>query len=190
MQNRYSAVGQVSGEGMAAVGQQEHHALRGDDEEEEDEEEEDEGEERECDECGDWYPRGELDEDGFCFACAEREETMGQVRRVQSLLPGNMAVREVAGNHRKPCSRCGKDSWYPGEWYVYDAAQPWGSDKFCLDCAEMEFDGASSDEEFEGEGESEEESEEEGEESDADKQAEVAENHDAEERPAQRQRVA
>ena len=96
-------------------------------------------------------------------------------------------MREVAGNHRKPCSRCGKNDWLPGEWYVYDAVQPWGSDKFCIDCAEIEFDGASSDEEdeFEGEGESEEE----GMESDANNQADVAENHDAEERPAQRQRV-
>ena len=65
-------------------------------------------------------------------------------------LPPNFAIREVSGNHRKPCSECGTSDFYPGSFYIYDAVSPWGTDKFCLDCAEMRFDsfsGASDDDE-------------------------------------------
>jgi len=67
------------------------------------------------------------------------DETSARVREVEEALPGNMAVREVVGAHTTPCSDCGKSSWGYGEYYVYDAQQPWGSDKFCLDCAHMKY---------------------------------------------------
>ena len=69
---------------------------------------------------------------------------MQHVRSVQSRLPPNMSVKQVAGNHRKPCSECGKSDWFDGEWYIYDHVQPWGSDKYCLNCADMQFNGQDS----------------------------------------------
>ena len=69
----------------------------------------------------------------------EQEEKFEKVDEVQRHLPSGWAIREVSGNHRKPCSDCGHSSWFPGEFYIYDAAQPWGTDKYCLDCAEMKF---------------------------------------------------
>ena len=61
-----------------------------------------------------------------------------------------MAIRPVTGNHRKGCSDCGHESWTPGEYYIYDSAQPWGSDKYCLDCAYSKYcvSGDSSEDEF------------------------------------------
>ena len=167
-----------------------------------DDEDEDEGEERECEECGDWYPRDELDEDGYCYSCAESAEIMGQVRRVAGLLPRNMTVKEVRGNHSKGCDSCGKSDWSMGEWYVYDAANPWGGDKYCLDCAEVEYAGNDSSDEDEGEDEGEEGEEEEDDDqdhsgNDQHKAEEIGTKRSAEdvgasaeEHPAQRQRVA
>ena len=62
-----------------------------------------------------------------------------QVHRVQCSLPSEFVVRSVRGNHRKECSECGYDGWCEGEYYVYNASQPYGTEKYCLDCAEMEF---------------------------------------------------
>ena len=31
------------------------------------------------------------------------------------------------------------NNFYPGSFYVFDCVNPWGTDKFCLQCAEMHF---------------------------------------------------
>jgi len=48
-------------------------------------------------------------------------------------------VLEVRGSHRKPCSHCSLRDWQDELYYVVDASNPWGTDKYCLDCAEMVF---------------------------------------------------
>lgn len=60
---------------------------------------------------------------------------------LRAKLPPNYGIREVSGSHRKPCSECGLSDFFPGSFYIYDHVNPWGSDKFCLDCAEMRFGG-------------------------------------------------
>ena len=67
------------------------------------------------------------------------DETSARMREVEEALPVNMALLEVVGADSTPCSDCGKSSWGYGEYYVYDAQQPRGSDKFCLDCAHMKY---------------------------------------------------
>ncbi|KAL7574694.1 hypothetical protein ACA910_003037 [Epithemia clementina (nom. ined.)] len=104
------------------------------DEEEEDSTDDDEGQdERECEDCGNWIDAEEsMDNDGLCYSCVENI----RVNRVRQRLPGNFTIREVAGNHRKPCSECGKNDWCDGDWYIHDASHPWDTEKFCFDCAE------------------------------------------------------
>lgn len=55
---------------------------------------------------------------------------------------------EVRGNHTKPCSACGKDDWEVGEYYVSYPSDPWGMDKYCVDCAEAHVGYDSSEDEF------------------------------------------
>ena len=69
------------------------------------------------------------------------DDDRGRVDRLRFKLPSNFEVREVSGSHRKPCSQCGMNDFFPGSFYVYDCVNPWGTDKFCLDCAEMRFGG-------------------------------------------------
>ena len=77
-------------------------------------------------------PEDILDDDGE-FGEHERAAS------VACMLPPNYAIRKVTGSHRKPCSECGTSDFYPGSYYIYDHVSPWGSDKYCLDCAEMHF---------------------------------------------------
>mmetsp|Transcript_46597 Transcript_46597/g.77024 ORF Transcript_46597/g.77024 Transcript_46597/m.77024 type:complete len:283 (+) Transcript_46597:20-868(+) len=74
-------------------------------------------------------------------------------REVMDALPPNMSIRAVGGSHRKECSDCGYNDWGPGDYYVYDAQQPWGTDKLCLDCAHLKYclQGDSEDEDDESE---------------------------------------
>jgi hypothetical protein len=69
------------------------------------------------------------------------DDVRRRVDRLRFKLPSNFEVREVSGSHRKPCSRCGMNNFYPGSYYVFDCVNPWGTDKFCLQCAEMHFGG-------------------------------------------------
>ena len=85
------------------------------------------------------YYEDSEDSDPDAWFEREQEEKFDKVDEVQQHLPHGWAIREVVGSHRKPCSDCGHSSWFAGEFYVYDAAQPWGTDKYCLDCAEMKF---------------------------------------------------
>ena len=107
-------------------------------EEEEEEEKEEEGE-IECEECGRILDMLEaVEEQGCCLECCERM----RADNLRARLPDHMAVRKVSGNHRKPCSGCGGNDWGWGDgfdWYVFDASQPWGTEKFCLECAENRF---------------------------------------------------
>ena len=76
--------------------------------------------------------------DDYCDE--ELNELYEQLASVRYLaMMRGFAVRDVRGAHRKPCSECGKKDWWPGEYYVYDAANPWGTDKYCLDCAEWKL---------------------------------------------------
>ena len=82
----------------------------------------------------------------------EQEEKLDTVHGIAMHLPPGWDIREVAGNHRKPCSDCGSNEWFPGDYYVYDASHPWGTEKYCMDCANARFVdgiGGSSDEEEE-----------------------------------------
>lgn len=102
-------------------------------------------EEELCDECG-----REMDyleaEDGTCYDCVAQIK----VHRVRSKIPSNYEVRKVVGNHRKGCSDCGKNDWMIGDYYVHDHVQPWGAQKFCLDCADDRDWNNNSDDEDEG----------------------------------------
>lgn len=101
----------------------------------EDEDNSEEHEEHFCDECFQYIDDVEFEEnDGVCWTCAKAIEVDSLVRRLR--LPSNYEAKEVSGNHRKPCSDCGKCNWELGDWYVYDKVNPWGTDKFCLECAE------------------------------------------------------
>eukprot|EP00984_Skeletonema_dohrnii_P018648 scaffold8749_cov115-Skeletonema_dohrnii-CCMP3373.AAC.3 len=105
-------------------------------------------EEEFCDECG-----REMDyleaEDGTCYDCVAQIK----VRRVCSKIPSNYEVRKVVGNHRKGCSDCGKNDWMIGDYYVHDHVQPWGAQKFCLDCADdRDWNNNSDDDDDEDEG--------------------------------------
>ena len=74
---------------------------------------EDDGEEYShgCDECGRIMDLEEAEEgDGTCYQyCAYIRAYQLRLR-----LPGNMEIREVSGNHRKPCSDCRKNDWFIG----------------------------------------------------------------------------
>ena len=59
-----------------------------------------------------------------------------QVTAVRDRLPWSYRLAEVRGNHRKGCSECGYDAWLPGEYYVFNHIKPWGTNKYCLNCAE------------------------------------------------------
>lgn len=84
----------------------------------------------------------------FCLDCAETrewsdesdddddEEEKIRVANLRRLLPSKYEVREVTGSHRKPCSDCGKQSWSCGDYYVFDSSNPYGTAKFCIECAE------------------------------------------------------
>jgi hypothetical protein len=84
----------------------------------------------------------------FCLECAETrewsdesdddddEEEKIRVANLRRLLPSKYEVREVTGSHRKPCSDCGKQSWSCGDYYVFDSSNPYGTAKFCIECAE------------------------------------------------------
>lgn len=110
----------------------------------EDNEPSEEKEEPECDECGRTLDYEEAEEnDGMCWDCAKSVRAE-QVRR---RLPPNYSIRKVRGNHSKPCSDCGTRDFWQGDYYVYDSVQPWGTDKYCLDCAETRDWGNSDDEE-------------------------------------------
>eukprot|EP00187_Rhodella_violacea_P010660 CAMPEP_0174893040 /NCGR_PEP_ID=MMETSP0167-20121228/7896_1 /TAXON_ID=38298 /ORGANISM="Rhodella maculata, Strain CCMP736" /LENGTH=245 /DNA_ID=CAMNT_0016131707 /DNA_START=73 /DNA_END=810 /DNA_ORIENTATION=+ len=94
---------------------------------------EDEGALLECVECeADLDPEEAEEKKGICYNCTERK----RVDALRMRLPGNFTVREVSGNHRKPCSECGMNSWGPGDWYVFDVVKPWGTEKYGLECAE------------------------------------------------------
>ena len=100
--------------------------------EEESEQEYDE-EVLECDECGRELDLIEAEQcDGFCYDC----DGSIRINRLRERLPPHISAREVTGNHRKPCSCCGKGDWFHGDWYIFNSVQPWGTDKYCLDCAE------------------------------------------------------
>eukprot|EP00548_Thalassiothrix_antarctica_P016781 CAMPEP_0194183010 /NCGR_PEP_ID=MMETSP0154-20130528/28797_1 /TAXON_ID=1049557 /ORGANISM="Thalassiothrix antarctica, Strain L6-D1" /LENGTH=152 /DNA_ID=CAMNT_0038899669 /DNA_START=23 /DNA_END=482 /DNA_ORIENTATION=- len=104
--------------------------------------ESEEEEQPECEECGNWLDPEEAEEcDGWCYRC----HGSIKVNRIRAMIPSNFEIREVSGNHRKPCSNCGKRYWLKGDWYVCDAIQPWGTDKYCLDCAEHKNWGGSFD---------------------------------------------
>jgi hypothetical protein len=79
----------------------------------------------------------------------EDEYEQARVSRVRyAAAARGYCVQEVRGNHRKGCSECGYNRWEPGEYYVFDENQPRGTDKFCMNCAEMLFDvGGESEEE-------------------------------------------
>lgn len=64
-----------------------------------------------------------------------------RANRLSSMLPPNYSIRAATGNHLKPCLECDTSDFYPGSFYVYDHVQPRGSDKYSLDCAEMQFGG-------------------------------------------------
>ena len=64
---------------------------------------------------------------------------------MECLLPSDFEVRPVRGSHRKACSECGHNSWFEGEYYVYNARQPFDTEKYCLDCAEDVFDACHQD---------------------------------------------
>jgi hypothetical protein len=87
---------------------------------------------------------GFFDDDDYSDDGSDRpfgDDDRARASRLSRMLPQNYAIRAVTGNHRKPCSECGTSDFYPGSFYVYDHIQPWGSDKYCLDCAEMQFGG-------------------------------------------------
>ena len=86
-----------------------------------------------CDECGRWMDSEEAEINvGICYECTS-DIKAAQVRRK---IPSTYEVRQVTGSHRKPCSDCGYSSWFHGDHYVYNSSNPWGTGKFCLDCAE------------------------------------------------------
>lgn len=110
---------------------------------------------QECDDCGCQLDEYEVEfNDGICHHCKDAT----RIYQLQARLPSNMSVRKVTGNHRKPCSDCGTCCFLPGDFYVYDSMQPWGTDKYCMDCAELKYDGGgSSEDEDEDEDENEDE---------------------------------
>eukprot|EP00986_Skeletonema_menzelii_P007339 scaffold2854_cov140-Skeletonema_menzelii.AAC.15 len=86
-----------------------------------------------CDECGRWMDGEEAEiNDGICYECTDNIKAA----RVRRKIPSTYEVRQVTGSHRKPCSDCGFKSWLHGEYYVFNSSNPWGTGKFCLDCAE------------------------------------------------------
>mmetsp|Transcript_15411 Transcript_15411/g.17263 ORF Transcript_15411/g.17263 Transcript_15411/m.17263 type:complete len:167 (+) Transcript_15411:83-583(+) len=110
----------------------------GDDDDDDDDDDE---VEQECDECGGWTDSEEaVEHDGSCYEC----HAMIKVDRIRGKLPNNFTIQKVSGTHRKPCSECGSNEWDVGDWYVVDCIQPWGTDKYCLDCADSKNWGGSS----------------------------------------------
>ena len=49
-------------------------------------------------------------------------------------------LAEVRATHRKPCTMCNRNSFDFGDHYIYDASQPFGTDKICMDCADLWLD--------------------------------------------------
>ena len=49
-------------------------------------------------------------------------------------------LAEVRATHRKPCTMCNRNSFDFGDHYIYDASQPFGTDKICMDCADVWLD--------------------------------------------------
>lgn len=104
----------------------------------------------------DWYVYNRLQPHGtakYCIDCAEKKYKNGngdsrnkpnemiRIFRLREKLPACMKVQQVMGDHRKPCSECGKQEWLRGDWYVFNSEKPVGTRKFCLDCAEdVEWD--------------------------------------------------
>lgn len=78
---------------------------------------------RVCEECECDMDPDEA-EDDICFSCTKEME----VDRLRARLPPNMCIRQVAGNHRKPCFDCGTCDFYYGDYYVYDQSCPWDTD--------------------------------------------------------------
>ena len=125
-----------------------HNEAKQNEGETEEEEEEDEEEEVVCDECGEIQDEPfMLNDDEMCDRCVRLIRTDEVGRK----LPPNYQIREVSGNHRKPCSDCGKNDWFRGDYYVFDAFQPYGTDKYCLDCADNKEWGGSDDSDSEDE---------------------------------------
>ena len=77
------------------------------------------------------------------------DDVRRRVDRLRFKLPSNYEVREVSGSHRKPCSGFGMNNFYLGSYYVFDCVNPWKTDKFCLQCAEMHFGGNNNDDDDE-----------------------------------------
>jgi hypothetical protein len=117
-----------------------------------DEEDQDESVGEELDEeCYD----DDQDECSECYECGrslDREEARGlwngncgicyweiRIGNLRGHLPRSLDVREVRGDHQKPCDECGLCNFDYGDYYVYDAASPWGTEKYCLECAEKKF---------------------------------------------------
>jgi hypothetical protein len=64
------------------------------------------------------------------------------MRDVLRRLPPHWEAREVRGNHRKPCSECGKAHWYDGEYYFTARGNlAWGAEKICEDCITVRWTG-------------------------------------------------
>jgi len=61
-------------------------------------------------------------------------------------------LQEVRASHRKPCTMCNSCTWGLGDYYIYDASQPFGTDKICMQCADAWLDEQEAeDEEFDSE---------------------------------------
>jgi len=83
----------------------------------------------------------DIDDDDDDIDDDDDDDVRRRVDRLRFKLPSNYEVCEVSGSHRKPCSGCGMNNFFPGSFYVYNRVNPWGTDKFCLQCAEMRFGG-------------------------------------------------
>ena len=79
----------------------------------------------------------DVDDEEYCFMCANAMEIGERISALRSRLPYYLGLHEVRARHKKPCDECGKKDWYEGEdWYVQNDLQPRGGEKYCLDCAE------------------------------------------------------
>ena len=84
---------------------------------------------QECDEC-----RCAMDKfkakDGMCNQC---HTLILRCYQLQARLPDHLIVRDVKGNHTRPCSDCGTCDWLRVRFYVnLDYLN-----KYCIDCAEL-----------------------------------------------------
>jgi hypothetical protein len=101
----------------------------------------------------DWYvynhilPKGTIK---CCVACADKnlegdlfQDPMNRIRKLITQLPPDIEIAQVLGAHQKRCSECAKGDWAIGDWYVSNKKNPYGTSKYCLECAENEYQSES-----------------------------------------------